>query len=337
MKYGNETCILPLVGTAFSMGKMMEAVERMENSEMQQIARAEAAYFMAQADQCTHIVTPFLDSEDLCLRLSADILYVFSNLTLGNAGAAQKGREDVERMMQEVLKDHRCNTESASCIFAYYVTTTFLHISPSEDMPDLKTAIPYLPEGQRLFALSLMAHGMYLEKEYAQALGIVQSAILMSEYVYPIPFIYLYCVSAMCRINMKDRDGAVEAVNRAIDLARADGLLEPFIEYHGLLQGVLEVCLRKKEPEIYRRMTDGIIAFSRGWMKIHNPLMNREVTDLLTPLEFSIAMLACRDWTNQEIGEYLSLSTNTVKHYVSQILDKLHLDKREQLKEFVNQ
>ena len=93
MKYGNETCILPLVGTAFSMGKMMEAVERMENSEMQQIARAEAAYFMAQADQCTHIVTPFLDSEDLCLRLSADILYVFSNLTLGNAGAAQKGKD----------------------------------------------------------------------------------------------------------------------------------------------------------------------------------------------------------------------------------------------------
>ena len=56
-------------------------------------------------------------------------------------------------------------------------------------------------------------------------------------------------------------------------------------------------------------------------MKIHNSQMNRDVTDLLTPLEFSIAMLACRDWTNQEIAQHMGLSVNTVKHYVSDILE----------------
>ena len=65
--------------------------------------------------------------------------------------------------------------------------------------------------------------------------------------------------------------------------------------------------------------------------------LQKAVTDLLTPLEYSIAMLACRDWTNQEIGEHLGLSVNTVKHYVSGILEKLHIDKREKIKEFVNQ
>ena len=68
-----------------------------------------------------------------------------------------------------------------------------------------------------------------------------------------------------------------------------------------------------------------------------DPEMQKAVTDLLTPLEYSIAMLACRDWTNQEIGEHLGLSVNTVKHYVSGILEKLHIDKREKIKEFVNQ
>ena len=89
--------------------------------------------------------------------------------------------------------------------------------------------------------------------------------------------------------------------------------------------------------EVYKKLVDGVIAFSRGWMKIHNPQMQKAVTDLLTPLEYSIAMLACRDWTNQEIGEHLGLSVNTVKHYVSGILEKLHIDKREKIKEFVNQ
>ena len=48
-------------------------------------------------------------------------------------------------------------------------------------------------------------------------------------------------------------------------------------------------------------------------------------------------MLACRNWTNQEIAEYLGLSMNTVKHYVSGILEKSGIDKRDKIKNFVNQ
>ena len=109
------------------------------------------------------------------------------------------------------------------------------------------------------------------------------------------------------------------------------------------------VCEVKEEPkaagqykdtltfQIYKKLIDGIIAFSRGWMDIHNSQMNEDVTDLLTPLEFSIAMLACRDWTNKEIARHMGLSVNTVKHYVSDILEKLQIDKREKIKDYVNQ
>ena len=147
----------------------------------------------------------------------------------------------------------------------------------------------------------------------------------MADTTYPIPIIYLNCVQAMCQINLKEQKEAIHSVNSAWEMARPDRFWEPFIEYHGLLQGLLEVCVRKKEPEIYKQLAGGIISFSRSWMKIHNPKMQKTVTDLLSPLEFSIAMLACRNWTN------------TVKHYVAGILEKLGIDKRDKIKNFVNQ
>ena len=59
------------------------------------------------------------------------------------------------------------------------------------------------------------------------------------------------------------------------------------------------------------------------------------MTDRLSPLEFSIAMLACRDWRNRQIAEYLGLSASTVKHRLSGIMSTLGVERRDQLTAFV--
>lgn len=103
-----------------------------------------------------------------------------------------------------------------------------------------------------------------------------------------------------------------------------------------LMLGQIEACIKPAEPESYRQLSQAVIAFSRGWMAIHNPQLQSSVTDKLTPMEYSIAMLASKGWTNQEIAKQLSLSPNTIKHYLSRIFHMLDIEKREELKPFVN-
>lgn len=122
----------------------------------------------------------------------------------------------------------------------------------------------------------------------------------------------------------------------AWNMAKADGFLEPFIEHHGLMLGQIEACIKPTEPKLYKQLSQAVIAFSRGWMDIHNPKLQASVTDKLTPMEFAIAMLASKGWSNQEIANHLSMSSNTIKHYISSILQTLGVKSRKELKPFVN-
>ena len=61
------------------------------------------------------------------------------------------------------------------------------------------------------------------------------------------------------------------------------------------------------------------------------------MADNLTTTEFAAAMLAARGWTNQEIGEHMNISPNTVKRYISQVLQKLNINHRQDLKKYMLQ
>ena len=190
-------------------------------------------------------------------------------------------------------------------------------------------------EGLRLFATYVMAHHTYLNGEIWSAYGMGKAALFMAERSYPISMTYIHCMMAVCAINRKHKQEAQEEMLRSWELAKMDGFLEPFIEHHGLLRGLIEACIRNRDPEAYQRITEGVISFSRGWMALHNPENRRKVTGELSTMEFSIAMLASGGWTNKEIGEHLGISINTVKHYLTDIFCKLNVKKRDELKKFM--
>jgi DNA-binding CsgD family transcriptional regulator len=290
--------VLPLLNSSFEPGRAREVVEGFVDVDLRNIARAELFYFTGQAEECCEITRGYLSSRVIELKLSACILYGYSNLSLGN------------------------------------VTAALLHL-PTDGMPAFGEYSRMLPEGLRLFATYVMAHHTYLNGEIWSAYGMGKAALFMAERSYPISMTYIHCMMAVCAINRKHKQEAQEEMLRSWELAKMDGFLEPFIEHHGLLRGLIEACIRNRDPEAYQRITEGVISFSRGWMALHNPENRRKVTGELSTMEFSIAMLASGGWTNKEIGEHLGISINTVKHYLTDIFCKLNVKKRDELKKFM--
>ena len=94
---------------------------------------------------------------------------------------------------------------------------------------------------------------------------------------------------------------------------------------------MLEAVIKPSWPDDFRRIIEITYRFSAGWRRIHNPDTGDKVADNLTTTEFAAAMLAARGWTNQEIAEHLGVSPNTVKSFISIVLRKLGVKRRQDL------
>ncbi len=323
--------LMPLLNTAFEPGECKDTIKQMHQKKTHDIALAEYYYFSGQAEKAVKIAEKYIDNSDLGVSLSACLIYGYANLTTGNIVNSQlalsKVHENLKKLDEDTSTQYR-----AMAVFTASMAAVLLHLPLPEGMPAMEDNIRFLPPGLRFFALYIQAHYAYLQEEYGKSIGIVETALSMQESVYPIPNIYLHLVATMAYMGMKQPDKAKEHLIKAWELAGPDDLIEGFGEHHGLLGGLIEVVIKKDYPEDFKRIISITYKFAAGWRKIHNPEAGREVADNLTTSEFSVAMLAARGWTNQEISQHMGISENTVKRYISTIFQKLHITQRKELK-----
>ncbi len=321
---------MPLLNTPFVPGHALEAAQAIEDPDARNIALAEFYYFSGFSEKASALVAPYLQAEDPALKLSACWICGYANLALDRIPQAVK----VLREIQKAIDDWDSETEPYLHALAVYIATAaaiLLHLPVPEDQPPLKPFMHKLPAGLRLFAAYVQAHHAYLDGHYHESVGIAEAVMSMSDKVYPIPMIYLHMVATMSLMRTGQTDRARTHMEMAWRLAQPDDLLEPFGEHHGLLGGMLEVMIRKDWPEDFRRMIAITYSFSAGWRKLHALYTGNHIADGLTTTEFTVAMLAARDWSNKEIGAHLGISANTVKQHISTILQKLDISQRKDL------
>lgn len=325
---------MPLLNAAFAPGHCLEYVEGIENVELRNIALAEYHYFSGHPQEAAREAELYLSHPDLALRLSACLIYAYSNLSIGQIQRAQYTLREVRNTLSTADASMPPQLRAAA-VFIVTAAAVLLHLPLPEGVGTFQEQIRLLPPGLRLFALYVQAHYTYLQGDYGKSVGIVETALSLQTQIYPIPAIYLHLAAVMDYMSLKQPEQARAHLLAAWDLARPDDLIEGLGEHHGLLGGMLEATLKKDWPEDFKRIIAITYRFSSGWRKVHNPVTGEAVADNLTTTEFATAMLAARGWTNQEIADHLGISPNTVKQYISTTLQKLGIKQRKDLKRYM--
>ena len=325
---------MPLMNSAYPVGKCREFIEAIPDKDDRAIAWGEYYYFSGQTERAAKTMEPYQDSADPMLRNSANLVGFFANFTRGETRLAMRA---FERLLADLQKELRAQPSPLlHAIGALAVTTAsvLLHLPVASDV-DLQQCLSCLPDGLKLWACYLLAHKMYLEKNYSGSLAIAELALSMSPKLYPVPAIYVHLVAAMDLMSLRRVEEARRHIAQAWALAQPDGLIEPFGEHHGLLQGLIERFFQKDNPEAFERIIAITYSFSAGWRKIHNPIAQHEVADNLTTTEFTIAMLYNRGWTAKEIAAYMSLSPRTITNAIQVIYQKLGISGKKELGQFM--
>ena len=327
--------IYPLFQIPHTDGDPFEKINSLEDEDKRKLALAQLYYFMGNLDKTIELAEPYLLFDDVNHRLEAALFYAFANLC---GDHIQKTRFAADIIYDEIdkldLQNPKKAQDNAIKIFTAVVVKTQLHI-PFNNVPLIEGHIKYLPEGLKLMACYLSAYKAYLVKDYERSIGIAQTALNCTINDFPICEMYCHIICAIDYINLLKTDEANKSIQKAWEIAHEYKLFMPFVEHYSLFQGLLESNFKKSYPIDYNNILSLARKYNTGWFTAYNARNRENVTYELTPVEFTIAMLYSRGWRAKEIAVHMHISERTVSNYIQIIYEKLNINGRKDLENFL--
>ncbi len=330
-----EKCnaVFPLMHS-FTSGNIMDQINLVADEDQRKMSLCEYYYMTGQLKECTITVEPYLDSPNRALRSMAALYCAFSNLCRGHLTKTSYSSDVMKSSLDNSMGDNTPPKVRAFCVMSSLSAKLQLHL-PLENVPRMRGYLKYLDGGTRLFGCYLVAYDEYMQKNYAKALGIVDTALNLERECYVLPTIYLYLLSAIAHINLLETDKAKKCIESAWELAYPNDFIMPFVEHYNLFQGLLEGNFKKDHLDFYNKIIFLSKQYNSSWYEVYNKKSERAVATNLTNVEFTIAMLYSRNWRVKEIAAHMNLSERTITNYISYIYDKLQINSKKDLEKYM--
>jgi len=146
-------------------------------------------------------------------------------------------------------------------------------------------------------------------------------------------YLRLMCASAYHTAG--EDNLTVKHIEKALDIFLPDGLLLPLAEYRHRLGSLLDAKLLEYDEKVLNEVKKLSKNINSGWIKLHNAVLKRKVSDSLSFREREIAKLAIYGLSNKEIADRLGVSVNAVKLALRSTMDKTGANSRSELYHYV--
>lgn len=316
----------------FRPGQADKYYENILDENRKNICRAELLYYRGDPAAARSAAEKLAESRNIGDHFARMLIDAITALSMGESEKIM----NIYRMLKSArsLTDRFPQFKTTVDFFGLYFHI-LIHNKEDIIFPEIGIDAFKVPDELKPMAIYAYAHYLNICGDYNHSIGLAESALILSGNSNPISEIYLALIACIGYISRGDHKRAEYFFRYAWELAGPDKIIMPFVELRGLLSGILEKVLKKDYHEDYRTISELSAVYHENWIKVHNDITGETVSDILTPSEFNVAMLASKGFCNDEIADFLGISVNSVRAHLRNIFIKLDIESRKDLYRFV--
>ncbi len=186
-------------------------------------------------------------------------------------------------------------------------------------------------------ALYLRAKYFVCLRRYDAGLAVAETALTLTAQPRGFTTMDIYqrltCATA-CHCLGRD-DEARRWLLEAMRLALPHGFVTPFAELITALGGLVEQCLQREFPAYYGPVLEQWKHTWKNWIEFHNQFTSDNITVILTPREYHLALLVAQHVPYDKIAKQYCISVGRLKNIMSEIYQKLQISSREELTKYI--
>ncbi len=296
-------------------------------------------------------IDKILDNADYFLNEHKGFLSTINAGMMLSFAATWKGDAVLWRKARNHMYSAPCKSPKDEQILKFWIAVTDSAIYNTQDFPQWFTEgrFDILPfdslSAARIFYIKYMfiqAHEVALGRlkfPDVEGLGLIKTLPYIIEPMLSqakaektlFPECYLHLIAAAVYHYLGQDDKAIPHIDDAIDICLPDSLYTPLAEYRSHLDKLLDDRLMLKDEAFLAKLKVLQKEMHAGTVKLHNTVMNRNISSVLTAREREVSKLAAFGLSNIEIAERLHIEVSSVKQYIFSAMNKVGAEKRAEL------
>ncbi len=312
--------------------------------EAEKILRAQFAYERGNIDAIYEDVQYFL-------RAHSGLNAVISAGILLSRCAVWKGDINLWHDARRHLFEADCKNDDDRQTLAFWVAVLDMAVRDIRDYPDWFTVGRFAHLPAESYPTARMFYAKYLfvmasdhavgklKLQDVDGMGLIKTLPFIIEPMLSqakiertlIPEIHLTLMLATVYHDIGNKDEAIKYTDRAIELCLPDRLFNPLIEYRTGLDNLLDERLALADENAVKTLKELHRQNRNGWLRIHNQLLERNISSTLTVREREVAKLASFGYKNKEIAERLHMELSSVKSFIFSAMNKVGAERRAEL------